>query len=63
MAEEIMNYKAPICVIPPQSLIKSEIHMLRRKMRRCRKPESLQECERLIKDAERGLADHYASKG
>ncbi len=63
MVEEITHYKAPIAVIPPQSLMKGEIDQLERKLRRLRSEDSIKTCQMQLDDAKRRLREYYATKG
>jgi len=57
MPEEILNYVAPIAVIPPQSVLAGQIQQLRQKLSRQRKQESRDLVARQLADAEKALAE------
>lgn len=45
MTEEIKNYVAPLCVIPPQSVLAGELYQLRQKHKRLRATQAIKDNE------------------
>lgn len=63
MVEEIMNYKAPIAILPKHTLIKARMCEAIRAQKRCRKEESIKMWQIKIDQIQQDLDAHYASKG
>ena len=62
MVEEIFKYKAPIAIIPRQSILKGELAKAEKSLKRCSKEESKKTHQIKIDQLKRELEAFYREK-